>query len=263
MKLKFKHVLGKVANADFYYSPVSATFTSDEFEEAVNTGWLVNEYSDDGDWFQSRVVRINLQRWKDGYSVTRLAKAKKKAGVIVSNFMHLQELSQATLEKMDDLWEEYIDKKKFLAPLPWRSLLDHSPKAKRVITFRDQESDALIGFTLVRGYIHANTLCSLQFVWGYDNPARELGKLSQMMECLMALDAGYDYLNLCSAYEATCMWKADLDGFEWWDGEFWRRDKSAFEALCLRDTSISNIGGCLMAESQFDSFKEEADVVTA
>jgi hypothetical protein len=66
VKLFFNHVVGKVADMDFYYSPVYAHFEPHEEAEAVNSGWLINEWdaSLQRKWFQSRVVRLDLKDWR-------------------------------------------------------------------------------------------------------------------------------------------------------------------------------------------------------
>lgn len=263
MKLKFKHVLGKVAHADFYYSPVSATFSHVEIATALQSGWLINEYSPEKEWFQSRVVRINMAVWEENYSIQQVLKAGQKARVKASDMIPILKLDSEILEQMDKVWEQYVAKKGFGAPFLWRSLIQHDISDKLAMLFRDEKTDAIIGFTILRMYHEGNTLCSLQFAWNYDDPSRELGKYSQLLELVDAKDRFVSYLNLCSAYEANCLWKAKYPGFEWWDGEEWRTDRSAFEALCLRDTAAASIADCIVAEKHFDNYKGEANAATA
>jgi len=34
------------------------------------------------------------------------------------------------------------------------------------------------------------------------------------------------------------LYKADMQGFEWWDGDEWRTDADEYRALCRRDSKI-------------------------
>ena len=82
MKLFFDHVCGKQANTDFIHCLVSATFTKEEYDWALDNGWSPSNiwYSDKTNfkkqnkiiWYQSRQSRINLSKYKKTKSERRL-----------------------------------------------------------------------------------------------------------------------------------------------------------------------------------------------
>ena len=42
-------------------------------------------------------------------------------------------------------------------------------------------------------------------------------------------------------YERGSMYKTAFNGFEWWTGDEWSTDKSRYEKLCARDSTINTL----------------------
>jgi hypothetical protein len=246
MKLFFKHIAGRVTDMDFYYSPVYAHFEQHEIAEAVNTGWLINEWAayEPRRWFQSRIVRLDLKDWTMSKSDM---KRIEETPVAVSK----TSLSIANIKEMQEVFEKYIKHKKFDAPLDWMIMLEPMDIDKKIIiNFR--LNGKMIGWVLCRIYEEASTLCSLQFAWDYDDPRLELGKLSQLYEMITCKSLGLRYQNLCSGYESSSFWKSRLPGFEWWTGEKWSNNKHQFITLCTNDDAVKTINDCILSERVYD-----------
>ena len=73
MKIYFDHILGKITDQQFFYSPATALFEQDEYEYAIQNGWHVAESWDVKDfdwynrqikdkqvWYQARSTRIKM-----------------------------------------------------------------------------------------------------------------------------------------------------------------------------------------------------------
>lgn len=244
MQLFFNHVLGKVTDCDFYYSPVEAEFEPFELTYAVNNGWLINEWSENKRWFQSRAVRIDVQKW-----VAQMKETKLKIRLpITYSITPLADYPEKLRDDFARVFEAYVTHKKFDAPLNWENMLDNESGSKKLISFFKEGK--MIAWTVLRPY-GSTTLCSLQFAWDYAEPSLQLGKVSQHLELQLAAHDGYKYLNLCSGYEQSCKWKADIAGFQWWTGKRWSSDAGAYKALCDSDTQAITIDDCITAEGLF------------
>ena len=83
----------------------------------------------------------------------------------------------------------------------------------------------------------ANIATSIQFCWDYHKPKIFLGKYSCIKEIEMCIDAGLEYVYLGGGYENMCVYKSMYQGFEWWTGSEWSKDKEAYKILCNSDTN--------------------------
>ena len=77
MRLFFDHIAGKTQECEIIYSPACAIFEGDEYEMALNNGWLIttNWYHNENEWFlecdkrketvwyQSRVSRLKVNEF--------------------------------------------------------------------------------------------------------------------------------------------------------------------------------------------------------
>jgi arginyl-tRNA--protein-N-Asp/Glu arginylyltransferase len=79
------------------------------------------------------------------------------------------------------------------------------------------------------------------FVWDYSVPASKLGSRSLEHEIAWSKQAGYEFVYLGPGYERSSLYKADIQGFEWWDGVEWSRDADKYRRLCRRDSQINSV----------------------
>ena len=85
------------------------------------------------------------------------------------------------------------------------------------------------------------------FAWDYANPELRLGEVTLQHEIAWAKKyknpnggggQGYEYLYTGPGYERSSIYKADVDGFEWWTGMEWSKDVKKYKQLCRRDSKI-------------------------
>jgi hypothetical protein len=251
MKLFFNHVVGKVTDLDFYYSPVYAHFETHEEEEAVNSGWLINEWdlSKERKWFQSRVVRLDLSQWCPSDKDLKMVSDSPVRAL----HMPLVRANNSILKAMREVFAKYVARKGFDVPLNWENMLvcngpGTDPGHKGLALY--YHNDVIIGWVIYR--VYAGTLCSLQFAWDYEDPTLELGKLSQFWEMDVCRLRGIRYHNLCSGYEKSSIWKSKLPGFEWWTGTKWSKDKKLYKTLCENETDLRLVHDCVLSEARYD-----------
>jgi hypothetical protein len=56
-----------------------------------------------------------------------------------------------------------------------------------------------------------------------------------------AKENNFKYVYLGPGYETGSIYKANIDGFEWWTGTEWSIDAVEYIRLCKRDSSIKTI----------------------
>ena len=79
------------------------------------------------------------------------------------------------------------------------------------------------------------------FAWDYRDPKLKIGINSLKHELAWAKHNGYEYVYLGPGYEEGCIYKSDLQGFEWWTGSIWSQNKDEYIELCNRDSKIQTI----------------------
>ena len=89
-------------------------------------------------------------------------------------------------------------------------------------------------------YQYNNALESVYFAWDSCNMELQLGINSLHHEIAWAKSLGYDFLYIGPGYEVCSKYKAQVEGFEFWDGENWNLDKKTFLELCDRETGINS-----------------------
>lgn len=221
MELYFQHLMGKMVDMDVAYSPVKATFFPDEWEWAVQNGWLMNEW-DPPFWFQGRQVRLDLRIKRKPFKFN--PNLKFSVGKVDN------------LHRLDRIWYQYKEKRGFDDHLDFRDTCDFEPDNKRII--RIFHGSRLIAFSIIRIYPFP---VSLQFAWNYENPSLSAGIESQYFEIEYFKKMGYNYLYLCPGYESVCIWKKRFPGFQFWTGSKWLDDRVLYEDLCESDSSIRTI----------------------
>ena len=225
MKLYFDHMAGRITHADWQYTPVTATFSPNEYKEALENGWLLNEWEPPY-WFQARQVRYHLPALKE---------AKRRNYPERISFSFRSPLF-SDLSDLEEIWSKYLDAKGFKKTEDFKSSLDLDPKDKVILEIYDY--DQLVAFSIIR---LRPAPVSLQFAWSYHEPKLSLGILSQRFEMDYLFSQGYEYHYVCPGYEKTCIWKSRFPGFEFWTGTYWSTDKKLYEKLCLQDSDLEGV----------------------
>ncbi|MFZ9069146.1 MAG: hypothetical protein ACO23R_17385, partial [bacterium] len=128
MKLYFDHMAGRITHADWQYTPVTATFRPNEYKEALENGWLLNEWEPPY-WFQARQVRYHLPALKE-------AKRHKYPERISFSF---RSPLFSDLSDLEEVWSKYLDAKGFKKSEDFKSSLDLDPKDKVILEIYDYD----------------------------------------------------------------------------------------------------------------------------
>ena len=217
MKIIFDHIngFGKISNEDFIHTPVIGySEINDDFDELLENGWLPwNDY-----WFQARSVRYNLLKL-DFHKKTK--KISKKI-----------EYQLGKLQKKDvqRISEAYQLKKGFIS----NHVFDNELMLENSIQYF-YESE-LIGFVCYK--LFKRSFVGVQFAWDYKKQNLSLGNVSTLIETTLAKKSGCIYYYMMGGYEECCIYKSELNGFEWWTGKEWSKDKELYQKLCKRDSLI-------------------------
>ena len=102
------------------------------------------------------------------------------------------------------------------------------------------QNDVFVAWAKLRHYTDQAIETSL-FVWDYSLPATKLGTHSLEHEIAWAKQQGYEYVYLGPGYERSSVYKADMQGFEWWTGDVWSQDLDHYRWLCRRDSKIKSV----------------------
>jgi arginyl-tRNA--protein-N-Asp/Glu arginylyltransferase len=248
MKIFFTHFYGRMSdvlgiiNCGAYAEDV----TVDEEQYALENGWTKVESAKNKDtWYQARQTRIKVSELKYNKKIRKMTnpckdieskvKTLKDCNVeelrrVYSNYIKLK---SDQYKESDEIFSDFYTHDEFFDDL----FID--PEYKRVIEYR--ENGELHGFVICRIYKKANAVTSIQFCWDYHKPRIFLGKYSCIQEIEMCKDLGVEYVYLGGGYESMCIYKSMYQGFEWWTGSEWSKDKEAYKTLCSSDTETKTI----------------------
>jgi arginyl-tRNA--protein-N-Asp/Glu arginylyltransferase len=218
MKVVFDHVngFGKVSDQDFIYSqPHGVLEEGENPADALAQGWIPW----DGDWYNLRSVRINLDHYKPHETTKRIGKKIKTVYALFEDTPEYREI-----------YQKYLDYHGYERTITWEQLFTGN-----VLLYHYEGK--LIGYSLVE--VYGDSMVATQFVWDYEEPKLSLGRVAQMQECYLAKEMGLKYVYILGGYEECCMYKADFYGFEFWTGINWLDDKKLFKELCKRDESAT------------------------
>lgn len=217
MKIIFDHIngFGKISNQDFIYSPIIGyPDIYDDFDDLLEQGWLPW----DNIWFQARSVRYKLSEMNFHKKTKKLSKKIR------------YEIGQLTEEEVAIISKKYALKKDFSSIHVFNNKL----MFESCIKYFHEEK--LIGFLCFK--LFNRSFIGIQFAWDYEKPSLSLGSVSTLLEATLAMQSGCIYYYMMSGYENCCIYKSDLQGFEFWTGKEWSKDKELYINLCKRDSSI-------------------------
>ena len=80
-----------------------------------------------------------------------------------------------------------------------------------------------------------------QFAWDYENDKLGMGTYATLHEIKYCIDNNYKYYYFSYSYENSSKYKSKYDGFEFWTGRDWCKDKNIYDQLCSNDSNIKNL----------------------
>jgi len=217
MKITYSHYYGAQEKHNLQLYHANLQCEPHEEAEALENGWLWYN----GGWYQSRSTRIVLKDWKYYQTV----------------YNYDVRFVDTPSEEYKKVWEKYLYDKKFEPLYDPFVASDRDAWMEyywRGCTF----PDALRGFTK---FVKYNGGLESQFNAYVVHVQWEFGQEMLHHEVQYAQSLGLQHLYIGSGYEKSSIYKAHLNGFEWWNGVEWKNDKNEYIELCKRDSSIATL----------------------
>ena len=224
MRIEFTHKFGLQEQADVqYYKANLIDVQPHEYDDALAQGWSLSFENGELTWFQSRSTRCNLSEidyvlFNDAhYKVGDYNKQKAAIRHIYSAYCYYKKYKDLFHDEVEtwldnDMLFEYYDDGEFVG---WSKLRRYSPKSLETVLF----------------------------AWDYAKPELKLGHNSLYHELAWAKLAGYEYVYMGPGYELSGLYKAQIQGFEWWTGSEWSVDNQEYKRACRRDAKLTTFAG--------------------
>ncbi len=239
MKIFFDHITGKLTHHDIIYSLALAEFEESEYDYALENGWIplawyyikMNKLT----WINARTSRLILKN----FTFSKKQKYKLKSQV---TYKIVDKVDHETQKQQAEVYKKYVRHKNYYEegneeesedffiykddPINWK-------------TFLYYHNDKLIAFT--EFFDFGKQIITGQFAWDYQDYKLGVGTFATLSEIKWAIDNGYEKYYLSYAYENSNLYKAKYDGFEFWTGRDWCKDKQVYNQLCKNDSEIKNL----------------------
>ena len=226
MRVVYDHKFGLQEQADFqHFSARLVDVAPSEHDVALENGWLTVLKNNELHWYQCRSTRCNLAEINYDcfnaahYKLGDWSKQKASIRQIYAAYCHYKGYADLYHNEVDnwldmDMLFEYYDNSEFVA---WSKIRRYS----------------------------ANSIETALFAWDYAKPEIHLGHNSLYHELAWAKQAGYQYAYIGPGYELGCLYKANIQGFEWWTGSEWSTDNQAYKRVVRRDSKVKSLEGLL------------------
>lgn len=220
MQIIFDHVFGHQEQGEcFHFGCSLIDVRPDEYNQALDQGFLITVKNNQPVWYQSRSTRVRTA----DTNYTRLLSAH-----IMPNPIPWAE--------MDHIYTAYCYHKKF------KKYFEVGEKLPDDRFMAYHHNGDFVAWTKLRHYT-AQAIETTLFVWDYADPATKLGQRSLEHEIAWAREEGYEYVYLGPGYQRSSLYKADMQGFEWWTGREWSKDLDRYRYLCKQDSRINSVSG--------------------
>jgi len=220
MKIKFNHNFGHQEQGEFFHFGCELVdVAQEEYNAALEMGFLQTIEHNQVKWYQSRSTRV----------ATSATNYKLMPDATI-----LLDPTPSQFTEMDHIYTAYCYYKKFKKYFEVGQRLD----TDRFMAYYQQ--DVFVAWAKLRHYTDQAIETSL-FVWDYSLPATKLGTRSLEHEIAWAKKEGYEYVYLGPGYERSSVYKADMQGFEWWTGDVWSPDADHYRWLCRKDSKIKSV----------------------
>ena len=220
MKIQFNHNFGHQEQGEFFHFGCELIdVAAEEYNAALEMGFLQTIEHNQVKWYQSRSTRVTT-------SATNYE--------LMSDATILLDPTPGQFTEMDHIYTAYCYYKKFKK---------YFEVGQRLPTDRFMayyQNNVFVAWAKLRHYTDQAIETSL-FVWDYSLPATKLGTRSLEHEIAWAKQAGYEYVYLGPGYERSSVYKADMQGFEWWTGDVWSLDVDQYRWLCRRDSKTKSV----------------------
>lgn len=217
MKLRFNNNFGHQEQGEFFHMGCELVDVAPaEYNAALDMGFLQSIRNNQVEWYQSRSTRV----------VTSATNYE-----LLPNACLITEPTPAQFTEMDHIYTAYCYYKKFKK---YFEIGQRLPTDRFMAYY---QHDVFVAWAKLRHYTD-QAVETAMFVWDYSLPSSRLGNQSLEHEIAWAKQEGYEYVYLGPGYERSSLYKADIQGFEWWNGDVWTQDIDQYRWLCRRDSKI-------------------------
>jgi len=217
MKIQFAHNFGHQEQGEFFHFGCELVDVApEEYNAALDFGFLQSIRNNKVVWYQSRSTRVAVAN--TDYE-------------LLPDACIIENPTPAQFTEMDHIYTAYCYYKKFKK---YFEIGQHLPSDRFMAYY---QSDVFVAWAKLRHYSDQAIETSL-FAWDYSQPHTRLGSRSLEHEIAWAKREGYEYVYLGPGYERSSLYKADIQGFEWWTGQEWSQDTDQYRQLCKRDSKI-------------------------
>ncbi len=224
MKIVFDHKFGAQEQIHLeHYSAELVDVSNDEHDIALAQGWLT-DLNNDGTWrwYQCRSTRCDLS--KVTYTMYNS-----------DQYRCLDDASKRPVQEIEKLYSDYCNYKGFEDL--FHSEVKHWLECDVLMQYYDVD---FVAWSKLRLYTE-DALEAVLFTWNYKKPELKVGINSLKHELAWAKEKGFKYMYLGPGYESGSIYKANIDGFEFWTGKEWRTNKDEYIKLCKRDSKLTTI----------------------
>jgi hypothetical protein len=224
MKVIFDHKFGAQEQIHLeHYSAELTEVKENEHDTALEQGWLTDLNDDKNwSWYQCRSTRCNLKKTDYKMYSDNLYKC-------------LEDASDRPVEIIEKLYEDYCNYKNFNNL--FYTEVKHWLECDVLMMYYDIDC---VAWSKLRLYTK-DALEAVLFTWNYENPELKIGINSLKHELAWAKENGFKYMYLGPGYESGSIYKANIDGFEWWTGSEWSTNTVEYIRLCKRDSKLKTI----------------------
>ena len=217
MQIIFSNIFGCHSKSELILNyPELIDVKVEEYDTALDQGWLATVKDSNIHWYQSRSTRVKLSDSNYHFNNDFFIFSKPYP-----------------LGQLDEVYNKYCQHKHYKKYFEVGEFL---PMDTVIGYYFD---DKLTAWTKLRQY-SANSIESVMFAWDYANPESHLGLASLRAEIAWSKEQGHKYLYMGPGYEKNSIYKSDVNGFEWWTGREWSRDRDQYIWLCKRDSKIAS-----------------------
>ena len=225
MKVWFEHPFGVISTEDMQIVKVLAEVKPEEQEQALTQGFVEKPY---GVWQQVRSTRIDVKKYINQHKQIKLHKditVNKWDGVF----------AQTNRKLLIEIYDRYIRHKGYQD----KFIFNDYEFTNKDVFYIYSHDDNVHAWSLSTKY--GQSLENWQFAWDYHRPELKIKKTHLDYELRQAHQKNYNYFYMAEGYDASCEWRADVPGFEWWTGSEWSLDNDRFAYLCVAEDKATDL----------------------
>jgi len=232
MKIVFDHKFGVQEHLHMeHYSATLDDVNDNEVDDALNQGWLT-DLKEDGsyNWYQCRSTRCNLNNFTNKDPFLQEKDDKQ------DNAVHYKFDANISNELIENIYLNYCNHHKYSDN--FHGEVTQWLECDYSMTYYYNHNP--VAWSKLRMYTETS-LETVLFCWNYNDPEEKIGHKSLIHELRWAKDNDFMYVYMGPGYEKGSIYKAHIQGFEWWTGSEWSTDKNKYIQLCERDSELKTI----------------------